>query len=168
MEYDGWYFIRTNRIHNSAVIADCVELGEDNIIYPNAVIGLPGFIRDLNNAKGKVIIGNGNRIGTNVSIMIGTDGITKIGDNNLIMNYVNIGHDAIIGNSNEIGAGTIIAGWVQIGDRNKIKLDCTIRNRVKISDDHIFGMRSNITESFEGNRGWLVYGNPAKKVKLIG
>jgi acyl-[acyl carrier protein]--UDP-N-acetylglucosamine O-acyltransferase len=155
-----------NKIHVTAIIGDNVELGKNNTIYPYSVIGVPGFIRDAENSTGKVKIGNNNKIGTHTAIMVGQDGTTEIGDNNLIMNYVNIGHDTIIGSDNEIGAGTVIAGWVKIGDCNKIKIRCTIRNRKKITNGNIIGMCSNITKDFESDRGWLIYGNPAKQIKL--
>jgi UDP-N-acetylglucosamine acyltransferase len=156
---------RGNKIHVTAIIGDNVELGKNNTIYPYAVIGLPGFIRDANNATGRVRIGNNNKIGAHTSIMVGQEGITDIGDNNMLMNYVNIGHDAIIGNSNEIGAGTVIAGWVKIGNNNMIKIRCTIRNRKIIGNDNIIGMCSNITKDFN-MEGWLIYGTPAKQIKL--
>jgi len=154
-----------NRIHITAIIGENVELGKNNIIYPYAVIGLPGFIRDANNAKGKIVIGNGNKIGAHTSIMIGQEGITKIGDNNLLMNYVNIGHDCEIGNTNEIGAGTVVAGWAKIGNGNMIKIRCTVRNRKIIGNSNIIGMCSNVTKDFDID-GWLIYGTPARQIKL--
>ena len=161
-----WYFIGTNKIHKSVTLGENVVLGENNVIYPNVVIGLPGFIRDSESATGKVIIGNNNWLGCNVSVMVGATGDTIIGNDNLIMNYVNIGHNTKIGNGNEIGAGTIVPGWVEIGNNNKIKLHCTFRNRKKISNGIIVGMGSNIVTSFmEDNI--LVYGNPAKKIKNL-
>jgi UDP-N-acetylglucosamine acyltransferase len=154
-----------NKIHTTAIVCDCVELGENNIIYPYSIIGFPGFIRDSESATGKIIIGNNNKIGAHTSIMIGQEGCTVIGDNNLIMNYVNIGHDVTIGNNNELGAGSIVAGWAKIGDRNMIKIRCTIRNRKIIGNDNILGMCSNVTKDFNIN-GWLIYGSPAKQIKL--
>lgn len=154
-----------NKIHITAIIAEGVDLGKNNVIYPYAVIGLPGFIRNSDDASGKVIIGDNNKIGAHSSIMIGKDGITKIGDNNLLMNYVNIGHDVEIGNNNEIGAGTVIAGWSKIGSGNNIKIRCTIRNRKIIGNNNIIGMCSNITRDFN-IEGWLIYGSPAKQIRL--
>lgn len=154
-----------NKIHVTAIVGNNVELGENNVIYPYSVIGLPGFIRNADDATGRVIIGSNNKIGAHTSIMIGQEGITKIGDNNLLMNYVNVGHDTAIGNNNEIGAGTVIAGWVKIGDDNMIKIRCTLRNRKVIGNDNIIGMCSNVTKDFKMD-GWLIYGTPAKQIKL--
>lgn len=163
---DDWYFIGTNKIHKTALIGDNVELGNNNIINPYSVIGIPGFIRDCDFFKGYIKIGDNNLIGTNVSIMSGSEGLTTIGNNNLIMNYVNIGHNSIIGSNNEIGVKCIIAGWAKVGDNNKIKLSVTIRNRKIIGDNNIIGMCSNVNKDFNGDN-WLIYGNPAKRVKII-
>jgi UDP-3-O-[3-hydroxymyristoyl] glucosamine N-acyltransferase len=77
------------------------------------------------------------------------------------MNYVNIGHNTIIGDKNEIGAGTIIAGWVEVGDLNKIKMSVTIRNRKKISNNCLIGMGSVVVKNVDDNS--VIYGNPAEK-----
>lgn len=158
-----WNKVGTNTIHSTAIVDTNVTLGENNIIYPYAVIGLPGFIRDSENAKGIITIGNNNKIGSHTSIQCGLDGETKIGNNNLIMNYVNIGHDVTIGNYNEIGAASVVAGWVKIGDNNKIKLSVTIRNRIKIGDNNLIGMSSNVISNIDNNK--VSYGNPSKIIK---
>ena len=99
MDLNDWIIDeRGNKIHSSAIIGDNVELGNNNMIYPLAILGMPGFIRDSESASGKIIIGDNNKIGNNVSIMVGQEENTIIGNNNLIMNYVNIGHDVTIGN----------------------------------------------------------------------
>lgn len=166
MNLDNWSRDeRGNKIHVTAVIGDNVELGKNNTIYPYAVLGMPGFIRDSDSASGKIIIGDNNKIGNHVSIMIGQECNTIIGDNNLIMNYVNIGHDVIIGNNNEIGVKSLLAGYSKIGNGNKIKISCTIRNRKIIGNDNIIGMCSNITKDFDID-GWLIYGTPARQIKL--
>jgi len=156
---------RGNKIHSSAIVGDNVELGYNNKIHPLAVLGMPGFIRDSELASGRIIIGDNNQIGNHTSIMVGQEKNTIIGNNNLIMNYVNIGHDVSIGNDNEIGVRSLLAGYSKIGDRNKIKINCTLRNRKIIGNDNIIGMCSSITKDFEID-GWLIYGSPARQVKI--
>ena len=166
MDLNDWIIDeRGNKIHSSAIIGDNVELGNNNMIYPLAILGMPGFIRDSESASGKIIIGDNNKIGNNVSIMVGQEENTIIGNNNLIMNYVNIGHDVTIGNDNEVGVRSLLAGYSKVGDRNKIKINCTLRNRKIIGNDNIVGMCSNITKDFD-IEGWLIYGSPARQVKL--
>jgi acetyltransferase-like isoleucine patch superfamily enzyme len=94
---------------------------------------------------------------------VGLNGKTIVGNDNLIMNYVNIGHDVNIGNNNEICASSVVAGWVKIGDNNKIKLSVTIRNRVTIGNNNIIGMGSNVVANITNNK--ILYGNPCKIIK---
>lgn len=157
---EEWYYVGTNKIHRTVIIFDCVKLGENNIFYPHCVIGIPGFIRSVNDFNGKVEIGNNNWFGCYSTIMIGKNGITEIGDNNLFMNYTNIGHNSSIGNNNEVGANSVIAGWSKIGDNNKIKISTSIRNRKVIGDNNLIGMGSVIVKDVENNS--VIYGNPGR------
>lgn len=150
-----------NRIHWTAQISNNVELGYNNVIEAYAVIGGNGFIRGENEYVGKVIIGDNNRIGSHVTIMRGVEGTTSIGNNNLIMNKVNIGHNSTIGNDNEIGCGTIIPGWVNIGNECRIKIGVIIRNKVIIRDNSFIAMGSVVTKDLDGNASYM--GIPAKK-----
>ena len=95
--------------------------------------------------------------------MCGVSGTTQIGSNNLIMNYVNIGHDVSIGDDNEIGVSSILAGWSQIGNKNKIKLNVSVRNRIIIGNNNIIGMGSNVVVNVDNNT--VSYGNPNKIVR---
>lgn len=158
--YDNDYInINGNEVHRTAIIGDNVIIGKGNVIMPYAVIGERGFIRDAK-TKGEVIIGNNNKIGCYVAVMSGADNLTSIGNNNLIMNYVNIGHNAKVGNDNEIGAGTVVGGHAEIGNRIQIKLHCLIRNRIKIGDGITIGMGTNVVKSIDEKK--VYYGNPAK------
>ena len=154
-----------NKIHKTAIISDNVVLGKNNIIYPYAVIGLIGFIRGFEDSSGKVIIGDDNKFGNHCSVMVGTEGNTVIGDGNLIMNYANIGHDVIVGNNNEIGPRSILAGWSVLGNNNKLKLSINVRNRVVIGSGNIIGMSSNVIKDVGDDK--LLYGNPCKVIKSL-
>ena len=141
-----------NLIHQTALISDNVILGKNNKIMPYSVIGESGFIRNSENASGKIIIGNNNIIGCHTAIMIGESDETIIGNNNLIMNYVNIGHNVKIDNNCEIGVGSKICGWAEISNNVMIKADCTIRNRKKIGENCLIGMGSNIVKDIDPNK----------------
>ena len=148
-----------NRIHRTAIIGSNVELGQGNVIYPYAVIGQPGAIRGANKNTSKVIIGDNNKIMSHVCIMSGEEGDTKIGDDNLIMNFVNIGHNVEIGNCNEIGAHSVIAGYVKIMNHVKIKIGALIRNRKHVSSETVVGMGAVVVDDVTQG---TVKGNPAK------
>ena len=159
-----WLMVGGNKIHKTCVISDNVVMGTGNVFYPYAVIGVPGFIRNSENANGKIIIGDNNWFGAHVSVMSGESGETVIGDENLVMNYVNIGHDVSLGSNNEIGVRTVLAGWSTVGDYNKIKLSCTVRNRARIGSRNIVGMGSLVTKPFDVDDK-VIYGSPARIIR---
>lgn len=153
-----------NYIHPSAVIMPNVILGSGNVICAGAVIGNFGAIRGLklHEYNGKVIIGDNNYIGANTVINIGGEGVTSIGNENIIMNLANIAHNVGIGSYNEIGANNIILGHVIIGNECKLKAGVKVRNRKVICDGVTVGMGSNVVNDLE-DKG-LYFGNPAKFV----
>jgi UDP-N-acetylglucosamine acyltransferase len=105
-------------VENNVSILNGARIGSNCHIHSGAVIsGLPQDIK----YKGEYTvleIGNYNIIRELVTISRGTrsKGITKIGDNNLIMASAHIGHDCEIGNNCIIGFGSGIAGEVIVDD----------------------------------------------------
>lgn len=151
-----------NYVHETAIIGNNVKMGKGNIIMPYAVIGETGFIRDSDNSKGTVVIGDNNKIGCHACIMSGELGMTVIGNDNMIMNYANIGHDVSIGNKCEIGPGVIIGGFSSIDDEIKIKIGALIRNRINIGKESVIGMGSVIVKHIAEFQ--VVVGNPGRCV----
>ena len=164
--YDEKYIdLDGNKIHDTAIIGDNVELGQGNVIQPYAVIGSVGFIREEEKTDAKVIIGDNNNIGIGVCIQVGEEGDTVIGSNNLIMHRAIIGHNVKIADDNEIGANCVVCGYSTIGNYNKIKTSSNIRNRITIGDHNLIGMGSNVVSGILD--GFTVMGNPAKAVKTV-
>lgn len=101
-----------------AVILDGARIGKNCTIDTGAVIaGLP---QDLK-FKGEYTtaeIGDNNRIREFVTINRGTAarGRTVVGSNNLIMDYVHIAHDCIVGSNCVIANRVSLAGEVEIAD----------------------------------------------------
>lgn len=148
-----------NHIHKTAIIGENVKLGFGNVIMANVVIGEAGFIRGIE-TKGSVVIGDNNKIGVHTTIMSGKEGETSIGDDNLLMNFVNVGHDCKIGDRCEIGAGVILTGFVSVGNESKIKIGAIIKNRIKIGARSLIAMGSVVLDDVEP--GKTVMGHPAK------
>ncbi len=149
-----------NKIHTTAVIGDNVKIGKHNIILPYAVIGQAGFIRKGSKPKGTVEIGDSNSIGCYTNIMAGATGKTFIGNNNLLMNHSNIGHNVFIEDDSEIGAGAILNGFSVIGSNVLIKSGAIIRNRIIVGDDILIGQGSNVVKNISAPGVYL--GNPAR------
>lgn len=114
-----------------------VVIGEDTIVEPHVVIRGPTRIGARNhiyqfssvgeatpdlkyrNEPTELVIGDDNIIRENVTIHRGTvqdRALTAIGDHNLIMAYVHIGHDSVVGNHTILVNNAALAGHVVVGD----------------------------------------------------
>jgi UDP-N-acetylglucosamine acyltransferase len=103
----------------SHIVIEEAEIGSDCAVYPFTSIGLPPQDIKYTGEKTKVKIGNNNVIREYVTIhraSVDGDSVTKIGDNNFLMAYVHIAHDCDIGNNIIIANATTLAGHVVVED----------------------------------------------------
>lgn len=88
------------RLFANVVVGDNVRIGKSNEIFPCSVIGdRPQILgTDADTEFGGIVIGDGNTIREQVTIhpSIYPGQITKIGNDNLLMIGVHIGHDCIL------------------------------------------------------------------------
>src|ERR1700757_671888 len=94
-------------------------IGEDNIFYPYSTVGVAPQDLKYKGEVSETRIGNRNKIREFVTIHRGTEGggmVTRIGDDNLLMAYVHVAHDAQIGNGAVLANGVTLAGHVTVGD----------------------------------------------------
>jgi UDP-N-acetylglucosamine acyltransferase len=94
-------------------------IGEDNILFPYSTVGVASQDLKYRGERAETRIGSRNRIREFVTIHRGTQGgggVTSIGDDNLLMAYVHIAHDARIGNHTILANGATIGGHVTVGD----------------------------------------------------
>ena len=106
-------------IQSHVNITGNTTIGKNNRIFPFASIGnIPQDLK-YNGEETKLIIGDGNTIRENTTINTGTiggGGLTKIGNNSLLMIGVHIAHDCYIGNNVLIANNGAIAGHAVIDD----------------------------------------------------
>lgn len=106
-------------LKSHVVIEGRTTIGEGTVIYPFASIGQIPQILKYDGDNAEVIIGKYNRIREYVTIQSGINsfgGVTKIGDNNLLMVGVHVAHDCILGNNIVIANYASLAGHVEVGD----------------------------------------------------
>ena len=96
-----------------------VAIGRDNLIQSGAVLGGPPQDVSYKDADTALVIGHRNRIGEYVSINVGTEkggGVTRIGDDNLLMAFTHVGHDCQLADHIVITNGTQLAGHIVVED----------------------------------------------------
>jgi UDP-N-acetylglucosamine acyltransferase len=94
-------------------------IGEDNLFFPYSTVGVASQDLKYRGERAETRIGHRNRIREFVTIHRGTAGgglLTRLGDDNLIMAYAHIAHDANIGSHCILGNAVTMAGHVTIGD----------------------------------------------------
>lgn len=101
------------------VIRGPTTIGARNHIYQFSTVGEATPDLKYHDEPTELVIGDDNIIRENVTIHRGTvqdRGVTQLGDNNLIMAYVHVGHDSVVGNNTILVNNTALAGHVVVGD----------------------------------------------------
>ena len=150
-----------NIIEPYAIITGYTTIGDNNHIYSHAVVGSEPQDLKYHGEKTELIIGNNNKIREFTLINPGTEGgggVTKIGDNNLLMGYVHVAHDVIIGNNCILANAATLAGHVVLEDYVVIGGMTPIHQFVKIGEHAMIGGASAVAQDIppytiaEGNR----------------
>lgn len=102
----------------NAVIMNYTRIGNNCKIFPGAVIGAEPQDLKFKGEESTVEIGNNTTIREFVTIHRGTldKMTTKVGNNCLIMAYVHIAHDCIVGNNVIIANSVGLSGHINIED----------------------------------------------------
>ena len=139
-------------------------IGKNNRIYPMASIGSDPQDLKYKSEKTTLVIGANNTIREHVSINTGTvqgGGITKVGNNNLIMIGAHIAHDCIIGNNIVMANNSAVAGHAQIEDFVIIGAKCGIQQFTRIGKMAMIGGMTGVSRDVipyglsTGNRNFL-------------
>ncbi|HCE58762.1 MAG TPA: acyl-[acyl-carrier-protein]--UDP-N-acetylglucosamine O-acyltransferase [Prolixibacteraceae bacterium] len=106
------------RIGSGVTILPGTRIGKNCRIFPGAVIGAVPQDLKFRGEYTTLEIGDNNTIREFVTINRGTsaNGKTVVGSNNLIMAYVHIAHDCVVGNNIILVNNTQLAGEVIIDD----------------------------------------------------
>jgi len=152
------------------VIEGRAEIGSRNHIFPGAVIGTASQDIKYDGADSLVRIGDGNRIREFVTIhRANAEGeATTIGNGNLLLAYVHVGHDCLIEDKVIITNAVSIGGHVQIESQARIGGMVGIHQFVHIGRLAMVGAMGRIDRDVPPYM--LVEGNPSRvrSLNLVG
>jgi UDP-N-acetylglucosamine acyltransferase len=151
-------------VKSHAVLTGWTEIGEGTVIFPFASVGeIPQDLK-FKGEHTRLIIGKRNRIREGVTLNTGTEGgggVTRIGDDNLLMTGAHVGHDAQLGNNIVLANQVAIAGHCIIGDDVIIGGLSGVHQFVRIGRGAIIGAVTMVTNDVipfglvQGPRGEL-------------
>ncbi len=151
-------------IASHAVIEGDTTIGKNNRIFSHSAVGTIPQDLKFKGEDVELIIGDNNTIREFTLLNPGTKGggsVTKIGNGNLLMGYVHLGHDVIIGDNCILANGATLAGHVELGNHVVIGGLTPIHQFVHIGDYAMIGGASAVTQDIppfclaEGNRASL-------------
>ncbi len=160
-----------SRVHGTAVIGPGVELGEDVVVGPYAVVTGPCRIGDRTWVGAHVVIGappeiRGHDHGTpwggepvHQGVDVGEGTVlrefttvhggnrrpTRVGRGCFLMNKVYVGHDGEVGDDATLAAGVTLAGHVEVGPGANLGMLCSVHQRRVVGPGAMVGMGSVVT-----------------------
>ncbi len=155
-------------LHPGVVIEAGCEVGDRTIIHANTVIGSDGFGYTQEGGRnvkvhqiGVVKIGHDCEIGSNVSIDRATLGETKIGNNVVIDNLVQIAHNVCVDDYAIIAGQAGIGGSAKIGRRAILAGQAGIADHAIIGEGAVITAQAGVMSRQEVLPGVLLAGSPA-------
>jgi UDP-N-acetylglucosamine acyltransferase len=106
-------------VKSHAVVTGWTEVGEGSTIWPFATVGEVPQDLKFKGEHTRLVIGARCRIREGATLNTGTEGgggVTRVGDDCLIMTGAHVGHDAQIGNRVILVNNVAIAGHCVLGD----------------------------------------------------
>lgn len=134
-------------IASHVVIKGPTTIGKNNRIYQFSSIGEDTPDLKYNGEPTRLTIGDNNVIREGVTIHRGTvqdRSETLIGNNNLLMAYVHVGHDSVIGNHTILVNNAALAGHVHIKDWSILGGFTLVHQYCVIGEHSFTGMGSAI------------------------
>ena len=130
------------KIHSHVNITGNTSIGSGNEIFPFSSIGTPPQDLKYKGEKNSLVIGNNNKFREYVNINPGTEqggGITRIGDNNLLMVYCHVAHDCMISNNVVLANNVQVGGHVNIQNNAIVGGSCAIHQFSRIGESSMIG-----------------------------
>ncbi len=133
---------RGTRLVSNVNLMGRVTIGADNVLYPNVVVGAEPQDISYQGGDTRVEMGDRNTIREGVTINRGSekeDGVTRLGDDNLLMANCHVAHDCKLGSHIIIANGTLLAGHVHVADHASLSGGCAVHHFVSIGSYSFLG-----------------------------
>jgi UDP-N-acetylglucosamine acyltransferase len=151
------------RIGPHAVIHGPTSIGRDNHIFQFASVGEAPQDKKYAGEATRLEIGDRNVIREFTTVHRGTvqdEGITRIGNDNLLMAYTHVAHDCLLGNDVILANAASLGGHVTIGDHAILGGFTIVHQFCRIGAHSFCGMGSVISKDLPPYV--MVSGHPAK------
>lgn len=135
-------------VKSHAVVTGWTDVGPDCTIFPFATVGEVPQDLKYRGERTRLAIGARCRIREGATLNTGTEGgggITRVGDDCLIMTGAHVGHDSQIGNRVILVNQVAIAGHCQIGDDVIVGGLSGVHQWVRIGQGAIIGAVTMVT-----------------------
>ena len=152
------------QIKSHAVVTGWTDIGPETVVFSFATVGEVPQDLKYNGERTRLIVGARCRIREGATLNTGTaggGGVTRVGDDCLLMTGAHVGHDAILGDRVILANQVAIAGHCQIGDDVIIGRLSGIHQFVRIGRGAIIGAVTMVTNDVlpfglvQGPRGVL-------------
>lgn len=150
-------------VAHSTTISGHTKIGAGNQIGPYVSIGLPPQHLHDNGSDSRVEIGDRNVIREFVTVHLATSAggrLTRMGNENFLMNYVHVAHDCRLGNNIILANACQLGGHTEISDRANLGGQVAIHQFVKVGSYSMVGGASALRHDVPPYT--MVEGNPAR------
>jgi len=123
--------------------------GSRNRIWSFACLGIAPQDLKYKNEPTQLVVGDRNDIREYVTISRGTaggGGVTRLGSDNLVMAYVHIGHDSVVGNGCILPNGATLAGHVTVEDFATLSANAPVHQFCTIGRYPYIGGGTTVTQ----------------------
>lgn len=144
------------------VIEGHTTIGRDNRVFQFCSLGAIPQDKKYANEPTRLEIGDRNMIREFCTFNLGTaqdGGVTRLGNDNWMMAYTHLAHDALVGNHTIFANNAQVAGHVQVGDWVILGAFTCVHQFVQIGDHAMTGMGTVLLQDVTPFA--MVQGNPA-------
>jgi UDP-N-acetylglucosamine acyltransferase len=144
------------------VIDGHTTIGRDNTFFQFSSIGAAPQDKKYGGEPTRLEIGDRNTVREFCTFNLGTAqdaGVTRLGNDNLILAYVHLAHDCQVGNNTIFSNNATLAGHVHVGDWVILSGFAAIHQFCRIGAHAFVGMNTSLTQDVPPFV--LLAGNPA-------